>query len=148
MPKHKKRSSGSKTLPSSYQSHHMLKAQVRVTLSKRLQNKEENIMVLQRSIHQRGMFCTGTNHQQTPSSKCLSGHGEEESKSERSPRRKLILQKAVFAAHTRAARPNWYWPRSTRTRLRVPQAHGRHIRCRPSCSRRRRQVIHLHSREQ
>ena len=45
MPKHKKRSYGSRTLLSSYQSH--------LTLSNRLQNKEMNIIVLQRPIHRR-----------------------------------------------------------------------------------------------
>ena len=67
------------------------------------------------------MFCTGTNHQQTPTSECPAGYGNEESESERSPRRKLILRKAVFAAHTRAARRYWYWSR-TRLRCHKPMA--------------------------
>ena len=77
----------------------MLKAQIRATRSKRLQNKEKNIIVLQRPIHRRGMFCTGTNHQQTPTSECLADYGEEESESERSPWRKLVLRNSIYSSY-------------------------------------------------
>ena len=146
MPKHKKRSSGSRTLLCSYQSHLFDKS---TDPNYPLQEASEQSKiswycnVLSTGVE---MFCTGINHQQTPTSERPAAYGNEESESERSPQRKLILRKAVFAAHTRAARRYWYWSRSTRTRLRVPQAHGRHIRCCPSCS--RRQVIDLYSREQ